>query len=60
MVTLFLSMAAVQFVVQAEQPASSYILPTQQAALTTYALLGIIALESIWVSEHECPQGGVA
>lgn len=30
-VTLFLAMAAIQFVIQEHQPASSYILPTQQA-----------------------------
>ncbi|PRW32538.1 ligand-gated ion channel [Chlorella sorokiniana] len=48
-VTLFLSMAAVQFVIQEGQPASSYILPTQQAALATYLLLGLIAAESIVV-----------
>lgn len=33
-------MAAIQFVVNESQPASSYILPTQQAAVATYLLLG--------------------
>lgn len=47
--TLFLAMAAVQFVLTDAQPASSYIMPTQQATLATYFLLALIALESIVV-----------
>jgi len=49
-VTLFLALAAVQFVVSGELPATGYVLPTQQAAVCTYVLLGLIAAESIVVS----------
>lgn len=48
-VTLFLALAAVQFVVTADQPSSSYILPTQQQILCTYSLLLIMAVEAIVV-----------
>jgi hypothetical protein len=43
-------MAAVQFVIAEHQPASSYVLPTQQQGIATYALLACIAVESIVVS----------
>ena len=49
-VTLFLAMAAVQFVIGEGQPASSYVLPTQWSAIISYLLLSCIACESIVVS----------
>lgn len=39
-----------QFVVTADQPNSSYVLPTQQQILATYFLLLLLAIESIIVS----------
>lgn len=53
-ITLFLALAAVQFVISAAQPVSSYILPTQQLVVATYALLGIIAAVSILVRRRVC------
>lgn len=47
--TLFLALAAVQFVVSGSVPTSSYVVPTQQLVLTTYVFLFILALESITV-----------
>lgn len=59
-VTLFLAMAAVQFVIAENQPASSYVLPTQQAAIATYCLLSLIAAESICVYRIETWQEAAA
>ncbi|PSC67447.1 ligand-gated ion channel isoform A [Micractinium conductrix] len=50
-VTLFLALAA--FVVTADQPASSYILPTQQQIVTTYCLLLCMAVEATAVHSIE-------
>ncbi|KAL4451548.1 hypothetical protein ABPG75_007210 [Micractinium tetrahymenae] len=52
-VTLFLAMAAIQFVIQEHQPASSYILPTQQLVVATYVLLVLVEIESILVYHVE-------
>ncbi|PRW60768.1 ligand-gated ion channel isoform B [Chlorella sorokiniana] len=48
-VTLFLAMAPVQFVITEHQPASSYLMPTQQLVIATYVLPALIATESILV-----------
>ncbi|EFN59795.1 hypothetical protein CHLNCDRAFT_133508 [Chlorella variabilis] len=46
-VTLFLALTAVQFVVIGQIPTSSYVVPTQQLVLTTYIFLFLLAIESI-------------
>ncbi|PSC74223.1 senescence-specific cysteine protease SAG39-like isoform A [Micractinium conductrix] len=48
-VTLFLALTAVQFVVAGALPTSSYVVPTQQLVLTTYVFLFLLAIESIVV-----------
>ena len=48
-VTLFLSLTAVQFVLADRTPTSSYVVPTQQLVLTTYIFLMLISIESIVV-----------
>ena len=48
-VTLFLSLTAVQFVLADRTPTSSYVVPTQQLVLTTYIFLMLICIESIIV-----------
>ena len=48
-VTLFLSLTAVQFVLADRTPTSSYVVPTQQLVLTTYIFLMLISIESIIV-----------
>eukprot|EP00887_Chlorella_sp_A99_P003895 scaffold11.g3895.t1 len=46
-VTLFLSLTAIQYVVNASLPSSSTIVPTQQLILASYIVLGMIGLCSI-------------
>ncbi|GAB4820950.1 hypothetical protein N2152v2_007996 [Parachlorella kessleri] len=52
-VTLFLALAAVQFVISSDQPSSSYVLPTQQQVVATYCLLALMAVEAIVVYHIE-------
>lgn len=53
-VTLFLALTAVQFVVIGQIPTSSYVVPTQQLVLTTYIFLFLLAIESIAVFHIVC------
>ncbi|KAI3429737.1 hypothetical protein D9Q98_010052 [Chlorella vulgaris] len=53
-VTLFLALTAVQFVVVGRIPTSSYVVPTQQLVLTTYIYLFLLATESIVVYHIVC------
>eukprot|EP00890_Picochlorum_soloecismus_P005017 jgi/Picsp_1/5516/NSC_02875-R1_ligand-gated ion channel len=46
-VTLFLALTAVQFVLSESMPRSSYVLPLQQIILVTYLCLTLSAMESI-------------
>ncbi|EFN53057.1 hypothetical protein CHLNCDRAFT_137328 [Chlorella variabilis] len=46
-VTLFLTLIAIQFVLVDKVPASSYMTPMQQLVLATYAFLCCVSLESI-------------
>jgi hypothetical protein len=46
-VTLFLALTAVQFVLAESMPRSSYVLPLQQIILVTYLCLTLSAMESI-------------
>lgn len=49
-VTLFLAMAAVQFVIAENQPASSYVLPTQQVAgMLLLVVMGVLARGAVAV-----------
>ena len=48
-VTLFLALTALQFVVSAVLPSSATVVPTQQLCLISYLLLGLIGIESILV-----------
>ncbi|KAL4422476.1 hypothetical protein ABPG75_008673 [Micractinium tetrahymenae] len=48
-VTLFLALTAVQFVLIGSVPTSSYVVPTQQLVLATYVFLFLLAVESIIV-----------
>jgi hypothetical protein len=48
-VTLYLALAAVQFVVAGQLPATGYAVPVQQLVVTVYILLSLIAVESIVV-----------
>ncbi len=48
-VTLYLALMAVQYVVNADLPASSYSMPSQQLILATYALYFALAIESFAV-----------
>ena len=55
LVTLFLALAAVQYVILAQQPASSYVPPPQQLAIATYVLYAVLAVESVLVSACRAP-----
>ena len=39
--------AHIQFVVESDQPKASYIIPTRQLVITSYVVLGIMAVETI-------------
>lgn len=47
-VTLFLSLTAMQYVVNTVLPSSSEIVPTQQLVIVSYCVLGLVALMSIF------------
>ena len=49
--TSLLSLLALQFVIEADLPNSSYVLPTKQLVLLSYASLALIAFESVAVFE---------
>jgi hypothetical protein len=49
--TSLLSLLALQFVIEAKLPNSSYVLPTKQLVLLSYASLALIAFESVAVFE---------
>jgi hypothetical protein len=46
-VALFLALAAIQFVVDQDVPASSYITPLQQLTLTSYLSLILVGFECV-------------
>ena len=46
-VTLFLALAAIQFVVDSDMPASSYVTSLQQLTLVSYLFLVLVGLENI-------------
>lgn len=48
-VTLFLALTAIQFVLAGETPQSSYVQPLQQVILITYLCFALTAIESIMV-----------
>ena len=47
LVTLFLSLVAIQYVQEADLPKSSYTIPSKQAVIVSYCLLGVLTLESL-------------
>eukprot|EP00884_Botryococcus_braunii_P017545 jgi/Botrbrau1/4474/Bobra.0220s0008.1 len=48
-VTLFLALVAIQFVVEQELPRASYVIPTRQLVIASYGVLGIISVETLVV-----------
>jgi hypothetical protein len=48
-VALFLALAAIQFVVDQDVPASSYITPLQQITLASYLSLILVGLECVLI-----------
>lgn len=48
-ITLFLSLVAIQFVVESELPSSSYVLPTRQLVIVSYLVLLLVCFEALVV-----------
>eukprot|EP00884_Botryococcus_braunii_P000773 jgi/Botrbrau1/10697/Bobra.357_1s0001.1 len=48
-VTLFLSLVAIEFVMDNELPRASYILPTRQLVIVSYAIFTFVAIETLVV-----------
>eukprot|EP00884_Botryococcus_braunii_P000775 jgi/Botrbrau1/10699/Bobra.357_1s0003.1 len=48
-VTLFLALVALQFVMEDDLPRASYVLPTRQLVITSYAILAMVAIETLIV-----------
>ena len=48
-ITLFLSLVAIQFVVESELPSSSYVLPTRQLVIVSYLIQLVVCFEALVV-----------
>lgn len=51
LITLLLALVALQWVISADLPNSSYLLPTSQLIVLSYAILGLLVLLSV-ASHH--------
>jgi hypothetical protein len=47
LITLLLALVALQWVISADLPNSSYLLPTSQLILLSYLILGLLVMSSV-------------